>query len=108
MRCKLLIFMGFLACFSASVHASDIVTWVDEQGVRHFGNARLAPQQQGEAVVVQKTNGMDVPDISGVSFDRTRTGGQFIKVERKRFVNLRGFRGHNGRSTRGRGRRVAR
>ncbi len=39
---------------------SHIATWVDENGVTHFGNTQFAPSN-AESVEVAPANGMDVP-----------------------------------------------
>jgi len=46
---------------AAPVHATDIVRWVDENGVTHFGNT-APPRQRGVAAVyLEPTNQADVP-----------------------------------------------
>ena len=55
-----------LATFSltAPIQASNIVRWVDENGVTHFGNT-APPRQRGVAAVhLEPTNQADVPTSS--------------------------------------------
>jgi hypothetical protein len=45
---------------NAETSNSGIATWVDENGVTHFGNSQFAPAN-ASTVAVAPANGMDVP-----------------------------------------------
>lgn len=63
-----------------SAHASDdgIARWVDNEGVTHFGDARIAPAQAIE-VEVAATNGMDAP--ANVSAGRRSQGPVWTVID---------------------------
>ena len=90
---KLLYLMAFGALISASSAAADeIVRWVDENGVTHFGNAQFAPQGEGERVEVQRANGMDAPNLEILNrTPQRRQQMNGVVMERTHTKNPRGF-----------------
>lgn len=99
-RYAVIIIAGAL-CWSPLVAATEVATWVDEQGVTHFGNAQFAPPGAAESVVVPAVNGMDV--IQTRSTRASRDNGPTVSVlKRSRMENPRGFRGFDGRQASGR------
>ena len=85
-------------CSGAVFADSDVHTWVDADGQRHFGNPQFAPVGQGEAVTLSPANSMDAPDA--VTFEKSN-GPTFTKIKRAAFKNKRGWRGHYNRTRRG-------
>ena len=77
---------------AGSAEASDIVTWVDDEGVTHFGNARLAPAA-ARRVEVAPANGMATPATPP---SRATDGGPaMILIERTANRETIGWRGHD-------------
>ncbi len=96
---KLLYFMTFVTLTSAgSVAADEIVKWVDENGVTHFGNAQFAPQGAGERVEVHNANGMDAPNLNILDRAPEHREMNGVVVERAQVKNPRGWRGYWKRS----------
>lgn len=85
----LVLLVGLLA---GSAEAGDVVTWVDDEGVTHFGNARLAPTT-ARRIEIAPANGMDKPTVPA---SRTTTNGPaMILIERKANRETIGWRGHD-------------
>ena len=82
------------ACGVAS--ASEIVRWVDADGVVHFGDRQSAPPTANE-VEVRPTNGMDVPERL---VEVPAKAGSVVKLDRSKLQNKQGFRGYNSRPQR--------
>jgi len=80
--------------------AGEVVRWVDENGVTHFGEPQFAPAEH-TPVDIAPANGMVPARYSGGAADR---GPTFIHLERPRMENKRGFRGYYSRESRSRGR----
>ncbi|XOV85655.1 MAG: DUF4124 domain-containing protein [bacterium] len=84
-------------CCSPVVYAGEVATWVDANGVTHFGNPQFAPPGEAQVVDVKPANGMDVVNTSDVR--RAGSNGPRVSVlERTHFENPRGFRGFDRRS----------
>lgn len=82
-----------LSCLLAgSAVASDIVTWTDDQGVVHFGNARLGPTA-ARRVDVAPANGMDKPEVPAAR--DAANGPAMILIEREPNRETIGWRGHD-------------
>ncbi len=94
--------MPFFASLSL---ANEVVKWVDENGVTHFGNAQFAPPGSGEAVRIEHANGMDVPDVGVLNNRPKRNRINATVLQRPKLENPRGWRGFNGRSRGQRSRR---
>lgn len=73
------------------VQAGEIVTWVDAQGVTHFGNPQLAPMD-ARAVEVEPANGMAVPQPLPVR--SAGSGPVSVVLEKQPNRQLVGWRGH--------------
>jgi len=70
---KSLITIGFCSLMSANIAlANDVVTWQDDNGVTHFGNAQFAPAGQGDEVRLQPANAMQVPGPIWLCFKRRK------------------------------------
>ncbi len=100
MRHKLLILISIATsgmCLAGSSMAStEVYTWTDSDGIRHFGNKQFAPLDGGEIVALQRANGMDVP--AGVTYTARNDGRtSFRKIGRGEKKNPRGWRGYHGR-----------
>ncbi len=96
---KLLYLMAFGALWlTSSAAADEIVRWVDENGVTHFGNAQFAPQGAGERVEIQDANGMDVPNLNILNRTPEHRELNGVVVERAHIKNPRGWRGYWKRS----------
>ena len=82
---------------------SDIVKWVDSQGVTHFGHQQFAPPDNHEAVEIKPANGMVAPSIpAGSNANSHRL--HVVKLDRSKLKNKRGFRGYSGRPSTSRNR----
>jgi len=91
-------------CCSSVVYAGEVATWVDKNGVTHFGNPQFAPPGEAETVAVKPANGMDVVATNDSS--RSSSSGPNVSIlKRTRFENPRGFRGFDQR---GQGSRASR
>ena len=96
---KLLNLMAVVALMSAGTAAADeIVKWVDDNGVTHFGNAQFAPQGEGERVEVHNANGMDAPSLRILNRAPEYRELNGVVVERAHIKNPRGWRGYWKRS----------
>ncbi|MCR9262170.1 MAG: DUF4124 domain-containing protein [Pseudomonadaceae bacterium] len=84
-------------CCSPVAYAGEVATWVDNNGVTHFGNPQFAPPGEAESVSVKPANGMDVVETNGNR--RSSSSGPSVSVlKRTRVENPRGFRGFDQRS----------
>lgn len=96
---KLLILLVIgLSALTSSVHANtnSVVTWVDDDGVTHFGNPQFAPSSGANEVQLQRANGMQVP--KGAESISVRKGGsRVVTLNKAARKNKRGFRGYNAR-----------
>ena len=90
---KSLILVTFMALYCGSAHAAEVVKWVDEDGVTHFGNPQFAPPAEGETVSLQPANGMAVPDTSRLPAAK-RSGRQVVTLKKPEKKNRRGWRGY--------------
>ena len=61
MKILLMPLVVLFVLFSLDAHAQNIVKWVDENGVVHFGTAPPPGRTEVEEVRVQKTNSIAVP-----------------------------------------------
>jgi hypothetical protein len=88
--CKVALTLCLMAVIGAA-HANDnnIVRWVDDQGVTHFGDARIGPAEATE-VQVAATNGMDKP--SGVASSSKRNGPVWTVIDQAPKQNKNGWR----------------
>ncbi|MEQ8860338.1 MAG: DUF4124 domain-containing protein [Pseudomonadales bacterium] len=77
--------------------AGEIVTWVDADGVTHFGNPQLAPMA-ARSVEVAPANGMAVPE--GAPTRRNGYGPATVILEKKPNRELVGWRGHQWNASR--------
>jgi len=80
------------------VHANtkSVVTWVDDDGVTHFGNPQFAPSSGADEVRLQPANIMQVPQ--GAESISVRKGGtRVVTVSKTARKNKRGFRGYGAR-----------
>lgn len=97
MRTARLIYVAALACaaglWAGPAVAAKIVSWVDENGVTHFGDPQFAGPN-AETVEVEETNGMDVP----TDVPESRSNARMYKIDKAPKQNKKGFRGHSGRS----------
>ena len=84
--------------FASSSFANEVVKWVDENGVTHFGNAQFAPPGSGQAVTIEHANAMDAPDVGILSRRESRSRPNVTVLERSKMQNPRGWRGFNRRS----------
>lgn len=99
MQHKLLIIMALcLSMLASKSFANDVVKWVDEHGVTHFGNAQFAPPGSGESVMVEDANAMDAPDVGILSRREGRSRANITVLERSKLQNPRGWRGFSRRS----------
>ncbi|MEE4281750.1 MAG: DUF4124 domain-containing protein [Pseudomonadales bacterium] len=88
-------------CCSPAAYAGEVATWIDNNGVTHFGNPQFAPPGEAQAVVVKPANGMDV--VATNNNRRAGSSGPRVSIlERNRVENPRGFRGYQGREVGGR------
>ena len=88
--------VAVVLCCSPVVYAGEVATWVDNNGVTHFGNPQFAPPGEAQAVVVKPANGMDV--VVTNNNRRSASSGPTVSIlERTRVENPRGFRGYQGR-----------
>lgn len=100
---KLLLLLALAGASSVlPVSADEVVRWVDEDGVTHFGNAQFAPSGEGEPVKLPPANGMDVPDTRGLKRRDAPTRMNMFVLDRPKFDNPRGWRGHDNRRIRAR------
>jgi hypothetical protein len=83
----------------AVAESPEIVKWVDEDGITHFGNPQFAPPEKAEAVEVHPANAMDVPDASHVPSAK-RTGRQYVELKKPGKKNKRGWRGYRSKRQR--------
>ncbi len=83
--------------------ADEVVKWVDENGVTHFGNPQFAPSGQGRVVEVPPANAMDVPDTTTLGRQAAAKNMNMVVLDRPTMENPRGWRGYNKRHRRGRG-----
>jgi hypothetical protein len=81
---------------------ADVVSWVDADGVTHFGDRMFAPAEHA-VVDVKPVNGME-PASYGVA-QRSQRGPAVVNLSRTHIKNKRGFRGYAGRAQRGSKRR---
>lgn len=80
-----------LSLLAGTAVADDIVTWTDDQGITHFGNARLAPTE-ARRVEVAPANGMDTPETPATRGSAGRPA--MILIERQPNREAIGWRGH--------------
>ena len=80
--------------------ADEVVRWVDENGVTHFGNPQFAPAGEGQAVRVAPANGMDVPDTGVLGRQSASKNMNMTVLERPTMENPRGWRGYSARPQR--------
>jgi len=96
---KSLITIGFCSLMSANIAlANDVVTWQDDNGVTHFGNAQFAPAGQGDEVRLQPANAMQVPDLAVLQTSQSSRGPAVMTLDRPVVQNPRGFRGYQRRA----------
>ena len=98
LRTASLIVLALLATGAVKANPqSEIVTWVDDNGVTHFGHPQFAPPQQHEAVRVNPANGMVAPDLAAANQVQPRSAS-VVTLDRTKLKNKRGFRGYGARS----------
>mgnify|MGYP003573798782 CR=1 FL=1 len=79
---------------NAETSESGIATWVDGNGVTHFGNSQFAPAN-ARSVDVAPANGMDVP--AAVSSSGRQSGKpSLVAIKKKPNRQTRGWRGFAG------------
>lgn len=89
---------------SAALQArSDIATWIDDDGVTHFGNPQFAPPNSHTVVTVHPANTM-VATQAPAHTGNTASGPRVVTLNRGKQKNKRGFRGYAARSTMSQGR----
>ena len=99
---KLLIALALCASSMSTLSfADEVVRWVDEDGVTHFGNAQFAPAGSGEKITLANANAMDVPDLGILHRSNARKPMKVTMLERTKMKNPRGWRGYNRRSSAG-------
>ena len=81
------------------VSADDVVKWVDEQGITHFGNAQFAPAGTASTVKLHPANAMDATDTRILGHVRQASGGRVAVLKRSHVSNPRGFRGFTNRAS---------
>ena len=80
-----------LALVPFAARSDEIATWVDADGVTHFGNPQFAPDD-ARAVEVRPANGMVVPQTPHA---RPQQGGPSVVVlDKEPNRELVGWRGH--------------
>ncbi len=100
---KLLLLLALAGAFVVSpVTAEEVVSWADEKGVTHFGNAQFAPSGRGEPVDLKPANGMDVPDLRALGRRNSPKKMKSVVLDRPKLENPRGWRGFGNRRPRGR------
>ncbi len=78
----------------AETSDSGIATWVDGNGITHFGNSQFAPAN-ASPVDVAPANGMDVP--AAVSFSsRQSRQPSMVAIKKKPNRQTKGWRGFAG------------
>ena len=78
----------------AQTSEPGIATWVDENGVTHFGNSQFAPAN-ARSVDVAPANGMDVP--AAVSSSGRQSGQPaMVAIKKKPNRQTKGWRGFAG------------
>jgi len=105
---SLLIGLILSAATLPAMASGDIVRWVDDQGVTHFGNPQFAPANAHEPVEVKAANGMVVPTSVRSRSGSRSSGPNVVTLDRTRLENRRGFRGYASRPVRSQGRRSRR
>ena len=96
---KLLFAMALCApVISSTAAADEVVKWVDEDGITHFGNAQFAPSGAGEMVNIKPANGMDPTDLSILQARKSSRPMNMTTLNRPVLENPRGFRGFHSRS----------
>ena len=103
MLAKPLLALALIASASTvygAAQSSQIVSWVDENGVTHFADASQAPT--AKVVEVGPANGMDVPEGAP---EQRATHKAFVKIAKPPKKNKRGWRGFSSRSRAGNNRR---
>jgi len=83
------------ALATARVEATEVVRWVDEDGVTHFGQPQFAPAEH-TPVEIAPANGMEPARYTGHD---SADGPSVITLDRTHFENKRGFRGYRNRPT---------
>ena len=73
---------------------SRIATWMDENGVTHFGNTQFAPTN-AESVEVAPANGMDVP-ATAPSSGSSNGKPSMVAIRKKPNRQTKGWRGFDG------------
>lgn len=95
---KLLLALALCMPFlSDSAFAGDVVKWVDQNGVTHFGDAQFAPAEGAEKITIGPTNPMDETDTGILHRVSTAKPMNVVTVSREVRRNPRGWRGYNGR-----------
>ncbi len=76
---------------SPTVYASEILKWVDADGVVQFGSPNVAPHQGTRVIKVKPANGMDAPDVNVL--DAVPTTASVASIARPHVTNKTGWRG---------------
>ena len=93
-----IVFAGLILLLVPSVAAAtEIMRWVDADGVVHFGDRHAAPQRGAEVIELRKANGMDVPEAPAA---RSAQSANVVRLERGKLENKRGWRGYDSRPRR--------
>ena len=83
MKKLLLPLVVLFVLFSLDAHAQNIVKWVDDNGVVHFGTAPPPGRTEVEAVEIQKTNSLAVPsNTSEVAQNATASASSGPRIAR--------------------------
>jgi Domain of unknown function (DUF4124) len=93
MQARTLFALFLIPCFfvAPSVHADQILKWVDAKGVVQFGSPNVAPHQGARVVKVQPVNGMDAPDVN--ILDVAPSTVSVAAIARPHVTNKTGWRG---------------
>ena len=83
MKILLMPLVVLFVLFSLDAHAQNIVKWVDENGVVHFGTAPPPGRTEVEEIRIQKTNSIAVPsNTSEVAQQATSSASSGPRVAR--------------------------
>jgi hypothetical protein len=86
--------LGMAAAGPAQAADTNIATWVDANGVTHFGNGQFAPAN-AKSIAVEPANGMDVP--AAVPSSSSRAGKPaMVEIKKQPNRQTKGWRGFAG------------
>lgn len=86
-----------LLLFPSAAAATEIMRWVDADGVVHFGDRHAAPQRGAEVIELREANGMDAPEVPTA---RPARSANVVRLDRSKLENKRGWRGYDSRPRR--------